>query len=137
MVPLNIDIDYLHMLILKVRAVMAREETDIPDPGGDAVDDEIPETLQDLPDDLSREEVVEELQGLSDGQLSELVALMWVGRGDGDASDWNDLVTQAAERRETPSEDYLLGQPLLADYWSDGLESLGYESVAGGTGRIS
>lgn len=136
MVPLNIDIEYLQMLILKVRAVMAREELDIPDPGGNASDDEIPATLQDLPDDLSREEVVEEIQGLSADQQAELVALMWVGREDGDPADWADLVTQAAERRETPAEDYLLGHPLVADYWADGLERLGYESMASGTGRI-
>jgi hypothetical protein len=136
MTPLNIDIDYLHMLILKVRAIMAREETDIPDPGGNASDDEIPATLQDLADDLSREEVVEEIQGLSAEQQSELVALMWIGRDDGDPAEWADLVTQAGERRETPAEDYLLGHPLVADYWADGLERLGHESMASGTGRL-
>ena len=136
MTPLNIDIDYLHMLILKVRAIMAREETDIPDPGGNASDDEIPATLQDLQNDLAREEVVEEIQGLSAEQQSELVALMWVGRDDGDPADWADLVTQATERRETPAEDYLLGHPLVADYWASGLERLGHESMAGGTGRV-
>ncbi|HSM42082.1 MAG TPA: DUF3775 domain-containing protein [Afifellaceae bacterium] len=137
MASLDIDIDYLHMLILKVRAVMAREALDVPDPGGNPTDDEVPATLQMLPDDLSREEVVEEIRGLSETQQAELVALMWLGRDDGEPAEWNDLVTQAAERRETPAEDYLLGHPLLADYWAGGLERLGYESVAGGTGRIS
>lgn len=133
---LTIDPDYLHMLILKVRAIMAKEETDTPDPGGNATDDEIPATIQQLPDDLSREEVVEEIQGLEPDKQAELVALMWLGRGDGDPQDWQALVADAVDRREIPAEDYLLGHPLLADYWADGLERLGYESMIGETGRL-
>lgn len=136
MITLNIDPDYLHVLILKVRAIMAREEQDTPDPGGNATDDEVPATLQELPDDLSREEVVEEIQGLGPDQQAELVALMWLGRGDGEPENWQDLVADAGDRREIPTEDYLLGHPLVADYWADGLERLGYESMVGGTGRL-
>lgn len=136
MASLNIDTDYLHMLILKVRAVMAREATDMPDPGGNPTDDEVPATLQMLPDDLSREEVVEEIQGLSEAQRAELVALMWLGREDSDPAEWGDLVTRAAEDQEMPTEDYLLGHPLVADYWANGLERLGYASVAGGVERV-
>ena len=136
MITLNIDPDYLHVLILKVRAIMAREEQDTPDPGGNATDDEVPATLQELPDDLSREEVVEEIQGLGPDQQAKLVALMWLGRGDGEPEHWQDLVADAGDRREIPTEDYLLGHPLVADYWADGLERLGYESMVGGTGRL-
>ena len=41
MVLLHIDPDYINLLILKVRALMAREETDVADPGGNPSDDEI------------------------------------------------------------------------------------------------
>jgi len=50
---------------------------------------------------------------------------MWLGRDDGDADDWEELVAQAHERRETPTEDYLLDQPLVAEYWLEGMERLG------------
>ena len=133
---ISIDPDYLHMLILKVRAVMAKEETDTPDPGGNATDDEIPVTMQELPDDLSREEVVEEIQGLDPNKQAELVALMWLGRGDGDPQEWQAMVANAVSRREIPAEDYLLGYPLVADYWADGLERLGYGSMVGETKRL-
>ena len=124
------------MLILKVRAVMAKEETDTPDPGGNPTDDEIPATMQELPDDLSREEVVEEIQGLDPDKQAELVALMWLGRGDGDPQEWQAMVANAVSRREIPTEDYLLGYPLVADYWADGLERLGYDSMVRETKRM-
>ena len=76
-------------------------------------------------DDLSREEVVEEIQGLTPRQQAELVALMWLGRGDGEPEEWNELLARAIERREVPTEIYLLDHPLLAENWLDGMERLG------------
>jgi hypothetical protein len=105
---------------------MAKEETDIPDDGSNPIDDEVPlGALQDEEDDLSREEVVEEIQGLTARQRAELVALMWLGRGDGEPEEWHELVARAIERREVPTENYLLDHPLLAEHWLDGMERLG------------
>ena len=90
------------------------------------IDDEVPlSALQDEEDDLSREElddlsreeVVEEIQGLMPRQQAELVALMWLGRGDGEPEEWDELVARAVERREVPTENYLLDHPLLAEHW--------------------
>ena len=125
MALLHVDPDYIRLLIVKVRALMAREETDVSDPGGNASDDFVPATLQDLPGDLSREELIEEIQGLTDQKQAELVALMWIGRDDGEPVEWQDYINKAIERKTTPTEHYLLDHPLLAEYWSDGLERLG------------
>jgi hypothetical protein len=54
---------------------------------------------------------------------------MWLGRDDGEAADWDELVRQALERREVPTEDYLLDHPLLAEDWLDGMERLGLEGL--------
>ena len=59
MAVLAIDSNELSGILLRLRALMAREENDVPDPGGNPGDDEVPAALQDLPDDLSREEVIE------------------------------------------------------------------------------
>ena len=126
---LTIDIDFLRMLILKIRGIQVKEDVDIPEPGGNATDDEIPETLQDLPDDLSREEVVEEIEGLSEGKQAELVALMWIGRGDAEPEEWTDMLQMAVERREVPTEQYLLDHPLVAEFLAEGLDRLGYGSM--------
>ena len=126
MAELSIDPDYLRRLVVKVRSFMGKEETDLPDDGSNPIDDEVPlGALQDEDDDLSREEVVEEIQGLTPRQRAELVALMWLGRGDGEPEEWNELLARAIERREVPTENYLLDHPLLAENWLDGMERLG------------
>lgn len=126
---LNITPAHIHMLILKARAVMVKEDEVTPDVGGNASDDPVTDALQDEPGDLTREELVEELEGLNEDQLTELVALMWLGRGDSETEEWDDLVQLAAEREETPTIDYLLAHPLVADYWAEGLDRLGYGSL--------
>ena len=127
MATLSIDPDDLRRLILKVRSFMGKEAIEVPDEGSNPTDDEMPSSaLQEESDDLSREEVVEEIRGLSQRQQAELVALMWLGRDD-DAvpEDFEDLVKQAFERREVPTEDYLLDHPLVTEHWLEGMERLG------------
>src|SRR5215210_2508475 len=68
MAELSIDPDYVRRLIVKVRAFMAKEATEIPDDGSNATDDALHPALQDEPGDLSREEVVEEIRGLEPRQ---------------------------------------------------------------------
>ena len=126
MASLSIDPDYLRRLVLKVRSFMGKEGTEVPDEGSNPTDDEMPSSaLQEESDDLSREEVVEEIRGLAPRQQAELVALMWLGRDDGAPEDFADLVKQASERREVPTEDYLLDHPLVAEHWLEGMERLG------------
>jgi len=122
---LQINPDYLQMLMLKIRGLMAKEQGEDEPSGSDAVDDDNAEILEELPGDLSREEIVEEIQGLSAREQAELVALMWLGRGDAEPEEWSDLVQQAMERAETPTENYLLDHPHVTDHWAEALEQLG------------
>ena len=105
---LTIEPGYLRSLILRIRALMAKEDTVIPDDGGNATDDAGPDALQD--------------------ELAELVALMWVGRGDADVENWAEILQLARDRREGDTAEYLLGHPLVADYWAEGLDKLGHGS---------
>jgi hypothetical protein len=45
-----------------------------------------------------------------------LVALTWLGRGDGELSDWNDLRNEAARLHNNRTAAYLLGNPMLGDH---------------------
>ncbi len=126
---LDISPSYLHLLILKARAVMVKEGVVTPDAGGNPTDDELPETLQDAPEDMTREELIEEIEGLNAEQQNALVALMWLGRGDAAPEEWGNLVELAEARHETPSARYLLDHPLVADYWAEGLDRLGYGTL--------
>jgi len=130
---LTIDTDYLGMLILKVRAVMAQEPTIASDPGDNPID-EGHAILKEEPDDLSLEEILEEIEGLDPDKQAELVALMWLGRGDAETEEWSELLRLAVERREAPTGPYLLDHPLLAEHWADGLEKLGRDDSVGRPG---
>lgn len=126
---LVISPEYVERLILKARAVMMREGLADTDADADEGEEEHRDTLHEETEDLTREELVEELEGLDNEHRNALVALMWLGRGDAEPDDWQDLMTQADERREIPTADYLLGHPLVADYWAEGLERLGYRTT--------
>lgn len=125
MAELTISPDYVRSLALKVRSVMAKESNTLPGDASNFTDDDLPpEALQVESDDLTREELMQELRGLPTDEQGELVALMWLGRDDGSANDWDVLLEQALSRREIPTELYLLDHPLLAEYWLDGLQRL-------------
>lgn len=64
---------------------------------------------------------------LPEDAQQELVALAWLGRGDGDASGWDELVAMAAERREGLVSRYLAGLPMLGDYLEEGAATLGID----------
>ena len=131
MAELSIDPDYLRMLVVQVRGLMAKVPPELPDDRSNPTDDPTPPAdLQDEEGDLTREEIIEEIRALEPRQQAELVALMWLGRDEGEAADWDELVQQALERREVPTENYLLDHPLLAEHWLDGMERLGLEGLS-------
>ena len=72
-----------------------------------------------------RRELVEFVKDLDVDEAAALVALVWIGRGDFDAEDWQSAVDTASERHEGPTWKYLLGIPLLPDYLEDALSAFG------------
>lgn len=121
---LDINPEFLRSLILKLRAVMAQVDLVSPDSGSNPSDDEGAATLQDSPDNLTRAEIVAQIEDLEPDQQAELVALMWIGRGDMEAEEWDEALEMAAERRERPTADYLLSHPHVADDLEEGLDKL-------------
>lgn len=90
------------------------------------------EPVQDAenPDDVSPREMGRALRGmianLNEDEQAALVALVWTGRGDHDADEWEEAKRLARERNETrPAADYLAGMELLGDLLSEGLAVLG------------
>lgn len=122
---LALNPEFLRTLILKVRAFLASDTSVDPDSGGFTAEDRMPPDEDRQFGDLSRAEIMEEISGLDNEQKAQLVALMWLGRGDGDADEWDDLVKLAAERKETRTGKYLLDHPDVADAWVEGLDKLG------------
>ncbi len=63
----------------------------------------------------------------SDEQAS-LVAVMWIGRDTFTSDDLEEAIETAKVEASAPTEDYLLGVPMLADFLESGLEALGFDA---------
>jgi len=124
---LSIPLTTVGWIIVKAR------EFDVKDAEPGSIDDDDSGNplgvLQDRRDDPTVAELTSWINDLTDTQKSELVALFWLGRDDGDASDFPDLVEEArAQQRKGSTARYLLGSPLLGDYLEEGLETLGIDT---------
>ena len=72
--------------------------------------------------DPASAEIRSTIEDLEPDQQVELVALMWLGRGDYEADDWDSALADAGDSWNERTADYLIGTPLLADYLTAGLE---------------
>lgn len=70
-------------------------------------------------------ELHEFIAGLNDDEQASLVAVMWIGRGSYEAEELDDAMETARVEKTTPTEDYLMGEPMLADYLEVGMDALG------------
>lgn len=67
------------------------------------------------------------IRRLPEDEKAELVAIMWIGRDTFEVEEWDEAVETARAEATTPTENYLLGVPLLSDYLENGLEKLGID----------
>ena len=65
------------------------------------------------------------IAGLNEEEKAALTAVMWIGRETFDASEFDEAFETAVTEATAPTEDYLLGVPMLADHLEDGLNALG------------
>ncbi len=65
------------------------------------------------------------IAGLNDDEKAALTAVMWIGRETFEAEELEEAIATAHAEATAPTEDYLLGIPMLADYLEDGLGALG------------
>ncbi len=67
------------------------------------------------------------IEDLNRDEQASLVACMWIGRETFGAEDLSEAILTAKQEATGPTADYLLAEPLLADYLEAGLEALGYD----------
>jgi hypothetical protein len=65
--------------------------------------------------------------GMNVDEQAHLVALAWVGRGAFDAEEFAEAVATARREKTTPTEDYLMGMPHLAENLEAGLDAMGID----------
>ncbi|EPX83361.1 DUF3775 domain-containing protein [Salipiger mucosus] len=65
---------------------------------------------------------------MTEEEQAALVAIMWIGRDAFDAEEWDEAYATAIAEASTPTADYLIGTPHVADHLEAGLEALGYDA---------
>jgi hypothetical protein len=86
--------------------------------GEDAADDSVEER------NPAYAELKATIDDLEPDQQISLVGLMWLGRGDFTADEWERALTDARASWNERAAEYLIGTPLLADYLAAGLDQL-------------
>ena len=113
-------------ILTKARQFDVKDVVTDPDSGSNASDDAMLSILEDHADDPVRNELIAIIRGLNEDEQVDLVALTWLGRGDGDLDDWQEIRAEAARAHKRRAAEYLLGIPLLGDYLEEALTQIGY-----------
>lgn len=126
---LNIDPGLVCWIIERVQEFHAQEDVAIHE------DPEVPDDdwglvgmagMHEYVDDPVYQEIKTNIDELEPQQQVALVALMWMGRGDFDANEWDLAFSEAKSSWTTHTADYLMATPLVSDYIAEGLSMLGY-----------
>ena len=67
------------------------------------------------------------IDALNDDEKSQLTAIAWVGRGAFEPEDFDEALATAIAEATTPTADYLMGMPHLAENLEAGLDALGVD----------
>jgi hypothetical protein len=94
---------------------------------GDVADSDT--ILESRSSDATESELKSFIRSMNSDEKASLVAVMWIGRGTYTAGELAEAMQTASEEATTPTEDYLLGVPLLSDYLEEGLEKLGFSAA--------
>jgi len=82
--------------------------------------------LEDFAGDSTVVELKEFIHDLNEDERVSLVALAWIGRGSFAPEELEEAIDTVRSEQTSPTEDYLVGIPLLSNYLEDGLDKLGY-----------
>jgi len=113
---LSISPEKVCFFIAKARAFDVKDVVTDPDSSSNASDDAMLSVLEDHPDDPTHQELRTFINALTEDEQVDLVTLTWLGRGDGEVSDWDELREEAERLHNNRTAQYLLGKPMLADH---------------------
>lgn len=115
-------------ILTKARQFDVKDVVTDPDSGSNASDDAMLSVLEDHASDPTRTELSAMIRGLNEDEQIDLVALAWLGRGDGDISDWREIRLEADRAHNRRTAQYLIGIPLLSDYLEEALSQFGHSA---------
>lgn len=124
---LNINPETVCFIITKAKEFHAKEEVTFSEPIPDSeYEYDWSQILADHADDLSYLEVSKAIENLDPDQQTDLLTLMYIGRGDFEASEWSNAYKEARNNLLPNLTDYLFSKPLIAYYLEKALELLEY-----------
>lgn len=123
---LEVSLDKVCFIILKAREFHAKEEVVIPEQPTSPADDWALQVLADHLDDSCYQELRYLIESMDEEEQVNLVALMWLGRGDYSADEWEEVLADARTNLSRHTAEYIIGTPLVAEYLEEGLSALGY-----------
>ncbi len=80
--------------------------------------------LEDRAGDATGSELRQFIAAMNEDEQVSLVAVAWIGRGTFEPEELDEAMQTARDEASTPTEDYLLGIPQLADDLEAGMEAL-------------
>ena len=124
---MDIALDKVTEIVLRLRAVEVKEGVTDPDSGSNPIDDGATDVLVSGTDDATEGEIRAMIRGLNEDERANLLALLYVGRGDMEAEEWDEAVRFARERAAEGqgAVKELLGSPDAGDLLEEGLDRLG------------
>ncbi len=90
------------------------------------------EILAEDKEDLTNLELKNAINELEPDQQKELVALLFIGRGDYDKDQWRDAIREAGNIPQRRRTEYLVSNPLFADYLQEALSKFGFSAAEDG-----
>jgi hypothetical protein len=124
---LDVNPETVCAIVNKARQFHAKEQVVITeDPLNPSDDDWAMQVLADHADDMTFQEARANIADLEPDQQVQIVALMWLGRGDYEADEWQDAIEAAQDAWTEHTAEYLFAHPYLADHLLEGLDMLGY-----------
>lgn len=125
---LSISPEKAYFIVAKARQFDAKDGLTDPESGSNASDDGMRSILEDRAEDPVLAELMSFIHDLNDDEQIDLVALTWLGRGDGDIENWDELRGEATRAHNKRAAAYLLGMPMLADHLEEALSKFGHSS---------
>lgn len=125
---LQISSDIVCELILKIREFHAKEGVTITEADLDIPAEETDplQILADHQNDLTVKEIVSTISDLEPDQQVDLLALMYLGRGDYNAEEWDEAIQEAKINWRPNLVKTFLENPQVSDFWEEGLSMLNY-----------
>lgn len=131
-VELNVDADYVRLIVAKGRAAMfevpdgeadmAEEEHDL-DPATAIREDDPSLLSEERAPDATRAETAAMIDSLNVDEQAELIALTWIGRGDYDPSEFEAAVGEAKSRADGPASALLFEMEIFPSHLANGLDA--------------